>query len=254
MSRDYGHLEQEGYDVACEWGPGAVHVLAPGASVVVIVDVLSFSTSVDVATARGATIFPYRWKGGAAAAWAKQKDALLGGENPHGYGLKPSSLERVAAGTRLVVPSPNGSTLSLGTGGALTIAGCLRNRSAVAARAAAEGGRILVVPSGEQEEWPEPGLRPAFEDLCGAGAVIDALPEKLSRSPEAKLAAAVFRDARPELEERMRHCASGRWKLARGLARDVELAAELDVSDAVPILSDGAYSASSSTSASTRSG
>ena len=123
-----------------------------------------------------------------------------------------------------------------------------------AARAAAEGGRILVVPSGEQEEWPEPGLRPAFEDLCGAGAVIDALPEKLSRSPEAKLAAAVFRDARPELEERMRHCASGRWKLARGLARDVELAAELDVSDAVPILSDGAYSASSSTSASTRSG
>jgi len=253
VSGPHDHLLQPDADVACEWGPGAVHVLAPGADVVVIVDVLSFSTSVDIATTRGAVILPYRFRDDGAAEWARERGALLAGRNDRGYELKPSTLEAIEPDTRLVLPSPNGSTLSLSAGGALTIAGCLRNRTAVAARAAAEGRRILVVPAGEREDWPDPGLRPAFEDLCGAGAIIDALPASLSRSPEAQLAVSVFRDARADLHARMAACASGREKLLRGLARDVELAAALDVSETVPVLRDGAYSAQSSTSASIRS-
>jgi 2-phosphosulfolactate phosphatase len=238
-----GHLLQSGYAIACEWGEGAIANLALHFDVLVIVDVLSFSTSVDVATARGATVFPYRFRDRGAARFAREVGALLADENPRGYGLRPSSLEQIEAGTRLVLPSPNGSTLSLGAGPALTIAGCLRNRAAVASAAAGAARRILVVPAGER--WPDGSLRPAFEDLCGAGAVIDALPPSLSRSPEAKLAGSCFRDARSELRERIAGCASGREKLELELARDVELAAELDASDAVPVLSRGAYSSTS---------
>jgi 2-phosphosulfolactate phosphatase len=243
LGSEHRHLLQSGYAIACEWGEGALANLAPHFDVLVVVDVLSFSTSVDVATARGAVVFPYAFGDAGATRYAREVGAVLADQNPAGYGLRPSSLERIEAGTRLVLPSPNGSTLSVGVVAALTIAGCLRNRSAVAARATVLGARILVVPAGER--WPDGSLRPALEDLCGAGAVIEALPGSLSRSPEAELALACFRDARPELRARIAGCASGREKLARDLARDVELAAELDASDAVPVLSDGAYSSTS---------
>lgn len=249
MSEHPGWILQDGYAIGCEWGPNAVGILAPSFDVVVIVDVFSFSTSVDIATARGATIFPYRFRDDSARGFADEVDASLAGENPRGHALEPHSLVDIEPGTRLVLPSPNGSTLSLGTGRATTFAGCLRNRTAVARHAAEAGGRILVVPAGEG--WPsDESLQPALEDLCGAGAIIDALPDGLSRSPEARVAAAAFRDARPHLRERLAECASGREKRSKGLEADVDLAAALDVSDCVPVLADGAYS---STRASIRS-
>lgn len=241
-------LLQGEHAIGCEWGLNAVSALAPAYDVVVIVDVLSFSTSVEIATARGATVFPYRFCDESAHSHAEAIGASLAGDDPRRYTLKPSSLVTIEPGTRLLLPSPNGSTLTLGTGEKLTLAGCLRNRTAVAQHAAAAGGRILVVPCGEQ--WPDGSLRPALEDLCGAGAVIDALPESLSRSPEARLAESAFRDMRPQLRKCIGGCASGREKLARDLAVDVDLAADLDVSPCVAVLSEGAYS---STSASTRS-
>jgi 2-phosphosulfolactate phosphatase len=217
--------------------------------VVIVVDVLSFSTCVDLATARGATIFPYRYRDDSAAAYASEVGAELAGRNPQGYTLRPASLTAIEDGCRLVLPSPNGSTLSLGAGRAVTLAGCLRNRTAVAQHAArvAPNGRILVVPAGEK--WPDGSLRPAFEDYCGAGAIIDALPASLSRSLEASAAQLTFQQAREDLAAQIRECASGREKHARGQAEDVTLAADLDASHCVPVLVDGAYRAFAEASA-----
>ncbi len=249
---------QADYTVRCEWGPRAVEALAPWCRVVIVVDVLSFTTCVEIATARGATVFPYRFRDDGAARFAADRDALLAGHNEHGYSLRPTTLTRIEAGTRLVLPSPNGSTLSLAVGGTTALAGCLRNRTAVAEHAASclqdlrrdAGGAIGVVPAGER--WPGDGsLRPAFEDLCGAGAIIDALPAALSRSPDAAAAAALFRSLRDRLPEAIADCPSGLEKRARGHEADLPLATALDASDCVPLLSDGAYS---SCSASTRSG
>jgi 2-phosphosulfolactate phosphatase len=245
VSEPPAYLLQSDAAVCCECGPNAVAALAPGCDVVIVVDVLSFSTCVDVATARGAIVFPYRFRDASAAGFASSVGGELAGENPRGYSLRPASLTEIESGTRLVLPSPNGSTLSLGAGRAVTVAGCLRNRSAVARYAAsiAASGRILVVAAGEK--WRDGSLRPAFEDFCGAGAIIDALPESLSRSLEARAAQEVFRQSRDELTRSIEDCASGREKFARDQAEDVALAAALDVSDCVPVLNDGAYCASS---------
>src|SRR2546423_1644490 len=45
--------------VALEWGPIGAKVLAERSDVIVVVDVLSFSTSVTVAAERGAKVWPH---------------------------------------------------------------------------------------------------------------------------------------------------------------------------------------------------
>ena len=69
-----------------------------------------------------------------------------------------------------MLPSPNGSTLSLATAETPTLAGCLKNCRTVALAAVTYGNRIAVIPAGEK--WPDGSLRPSFEDFIGAGAVI----------------------------------------------------------------------------------
>src|ERR1700753_175692 len=60
-----------------EWGPTGARQLAPGVDVLIVFDVLSFSTSVDVAVARGAAVYPARWKDERAAELARDLGAEL---------------------------------------------------------------------------------------------------------------------------------------------------------------------------------
>ncbi|QDV50306.1 2-phosphosulfolactate phosphatase [Gimesia fumaroli] len=234
-------FDQEQYDIRCEWGLPGVEQIA-SSDVIVIVDVLSFSTSVEVAVGRGVTVFPYRWKDDTAKAYAQQRSAELAGSrnNESGkYSLAPSSLIRAHRGLRLVLPSPNGSALSFEamSHGAVVFAGSLRNATAVASEAQAVGQRITVIPAGER--WPDGSLRPAIEDLIGAGAIIKQL--KGTRSPESSVAVAAFEEAAAQLQNRLFSCSSGRELIARGFVDDVEIAAELNVSRVVPKLVDQAF-------------
>lgn len=56
-------------------GRSRVIQLAPISDVVMIVDVLSFSTSGEIATNNGAIIFPYKWKDESALDYAKSLQA-----------------------------------------------------------------------------------------------------------------------------------------------------------------------------------
>jgi 2-phosphosulfolactate phosphatase len=232
-------FEQSAFDVRCEWGEQGVARLAPISDAVIIVDVLSFSTAVEIATVRGARVFPYHWRDERAAQFAASMKAELArpGFVGPGHTLSPSSLLNIPNGARLVLPSPNGSTLSTGTGQTPTLTGCWRNSRAVARAAQAYGSRMAVIPAGER--WPDGSLRPAWEDWVGAGAILAHLPGR--RSPEAEAAIAAFESAQPRLAEMLRQCGSGQELIQRGREPDVTLAAELNVSECAPILRDGAY-------------
>ncbi|MEZ4831932.1 MAG: 2-phosphosulfolactate phosphatase [Caldilineaceae bacterium] len=230
-------FDQSAFDVRCEWGLQGVAQLTPASDVVIIVDVLSFTSCVEIATAQGATVFPYR--GDDAAGFAASVNAELAGKWGEGrYSLSPHSLLNLPAHLRLVLPSPNGSTLSLATGDTPTLAGCLRNAHAVAAAAKRYGRRIAVIPAGER--WREDGsLRPSYEDWLGAGAILSHLSGRLS--PEASAARAAFLDAKDDLPALLAACGSAREHIERGFPQNVDLVAALNVSACVPVLADGAY-------------
>ena len=226
-------------NIRCEWGENGVASLAPISDAIIIVDVMSFSTAVVTATARGASVYPYRSKDDSRIEFAKSVNADLAGPRGKGeYSLSPVSLMSLPTGSRLVLPSPNGSTLTLSTGSTPTFAGCLRNARAVAQAASQYGTQVSVIACGER--WKEDGsLRPAFEDLIGAGAIIRHLSG--SRSPEARAAVAAFRDAAPTLLDTLKQCSSGRELISMGFEEDISHISEVDVDDCAPILRDGAY-------------
>jgi len=128
--------------IACEWGEWGVRSLLTVADVFIIVDVLSFSTCVDIAVSRGATVWPYPWKDGSARQFARAKGALLAGKRGDRYSLSPASLGDLPADSQLVLLSPNGATLSLATAGKPTLGGQGRAESGQAHRRH-PGGRTV---------------------------------------------------------------------------------------------------------------
>jgi 2-phosphosulfolactate phosphatase len=232
--------DQSEFDIRCEWGEGGVKTLAPISDVVIIVDVLSFCTCVDIAVARGVAVFPFGWKDERANAFAAEKQAhLAAGRGGAGYSLSPASLVSIERGARLVLPSPNGSALTRLAKPSTTFAGCLRNACAVAGAAQELGRKIAVIPAGER--WPDHALRPAIEDWRGAGAIISRL--RGNRSSEAQCAAHSFAAARENLSALLKTCSSGKELIERGFADDVALAAEVDCSVSAPLLRDDKYTA-----------
>jgi len=146
-------FDQLEFDIRFEWGEHGVTTLAPISDVVIIVDVLSFSTSVELPARRF-------------------------------------------------------------------------------------GRKFAVIAAGER--WKDDGsLRPSFEDMVGAGAIISWLAG--AKSPEATAAEAAFRDVESKLSEALRQCSSGKELIAQGFANDVILASELNVSECAPVLIDDAY-------------
>ncbi|MEN3317820.1 MAG: 2-phosphosulfolactate phosphatase [Mycobacterium sp.] len=216
-------FSQEGYQLRLEWGGEGVSALGPQCAVLVVVDVLSFTTSVDLVVAAGGRVRPVRW-------------------TAHSSTLRPSSLVNVPEGTLVEITSPNGATLcDLASGtGATVLAGCLRNAAAVAkaALARADGGPIGLIPAGERWGEGHTGpLRPSVEDLLGAGAVAAELVPLLKASPEARLAADAYRNA--DIARVLTECASGRELIAAGDGSDIDLALRIGVSGVAPVLVDG---------------
>jgi 2-phosphosulfolactate phosphatase len=239
-----GH-DQSTYRLRMEWGPtGATAVPADYA---VVVDVLSFTTTLSVALERGIEVFPFRWRDSRAAEHALRHGATLAvgrfealsREDARHVSLSPASLSAVEGIERLVLPSPNGSTIAfaLAESGAQVLGACLRNAGAVArwlAPQVADGASVVVVPAGER--WYDDTLRPAVEDLWGAGAVLAGLVSERREvaSPEALMAVAAWQAA--SLPADLLGCASGLELAEVGFVADVEIAGQHDVSEVVPVL------------------
>jgi 2-phosphosulfolactate phosphatase len=233
--------------VRFDWGlAGARQAAAGPAEALVVVDVLSFSTAVTVATGRGTAVYPHPWPSSSVEAFAAAHDAAWAVprrevSDRHPWSLSPSHLLAIPTPRRLVLPSPNGSAIAAAAAASSgsVLAGCLRNATATA-RWLQEGGfgtagrPVTVIAAGER--WPDGELRPALEDLLGAAAIIAAFGPKVSRSPEASAAEAVWHAHREDAGEYLRDCFSGRELTRGGWGEDVLVAADYDVQITVPVL------------------
>ena len=237
--------------VRFDWGAAGARAAEGGtgaAGALVIVDVLSFSTAVTLVTGRGTVVYPHPWPSPDVETFAAAHDAewavgRRGVSEHHPWSLSPSQLVAAPTAERLVLPSPNGSTIAATSTGCV-LAGCLRNATAVARWLQDHGfgtadRPVTVIAAGER--WPGGELRPALEDLLGAAAIIAAFDEGHARSPEASATEAVWPAHQHRAAELLRDCYSGRELLERGFAADVALAADHDAQPTVPILTDGAF-------------
>lgn len=262
---------QHGRQVRLEWGPTGGAAITTDADVAVVVDVLSFTTTLTIAVAQGTRVHPFAWKDERAAAYARERDAVVavgrfearawGGSPGAPPSLSPAQLLDAVPVPRLVLPSPNGSTICAALRAArpgLTVAGAsLRNRAALArwlAPQVAAGAQVALVPAGER--WPDGSLRPAVEDLWGAGAVLDALDALDALAPagtapplgaEAQHALVAYRTVADTLEPALLDCASGRELVAAGFRADVLAAAARDADDVVPVLGEDGFAPARST-------
>jgi 2-phosphosulfolactate phosphatase len=243
---------QTGAGVRLEWGPTGAARIADARGCLVVVDVLSFSTAVTVAVARGMALIPYRFDPDRfdradAREFAASRHAELAVRREdvdaaHPWSLSPAHLAVAPLTPRLVLPSPNGSAIA---SAAVTtvVAACLRNHAAVTRWLLARGygtptRPAAVVAAGER--WPDGSLRPALEDALGAGAVMAGLDTAgCGLSPEAAALAAAYR-ATADVARAVRCCGSAHELVEAGYGADVDMALEFD-DETVPVLVDGAF-------------
>lgn len=244
-SCDNAHRQRD-WRVRFDWGLAGATAISREADIAVVVDVLSFTTTLSVALDEGTEVLPYRWKDASAADYATRHNAVLAvsraqaGRND--ISLSPQSIRTAPLTRRLVLPSPNGSTIAwhLGSSVPTVLGASLRNAGAVAAWISghrdASATSVAIVAAGEH--WPDGAIRPAVEDLWGAGCLLSSLYRRgwTDFSPEAAVARLAYDGVATEIGAQLRACASGLELIDNGYADDVEVAAEVGLSRSVPIL------------------
>ena len=255
------YYNQSEYDIKCEWGLRGVDALADVTDVFIIIDILSFSSCVDICVSNGAEVYPFPYNDKTAEDFANSIGAELAvsrKDNPTGekYSLMLSSLQKIPKGNKLVLPSPNGSAISFEVKNKPVICGSLRNAKAVADYAMRNYERISLIPAGEK--WEDGSMRFAVEDLIGAGAIISYLngllsPESLSMlavydhfknkisatisaTSSGKEHKSVFDSFKKNIAGVLKVSSSGKELIKRGFEKDIEIASDLNLSKSVPVL------------------
>jgi 2-phosphosulfolactate phosphatase len=207
-------FDQSRYQVRLDWGLEGLRRLAR-ADIVVVVDVLRFSTTVIDAVAGGAD---------------HPLDAAARAVSINGAAVAEAAAES----------------------GAVVLLGALRNATAVASAVLAEQQRrgartsVSIVAAGERTGGDAASaLRFAVEDHLGAGAIIDALAARGidHTSPDAAVAGESFRALRRATAHLLTASGSGLELIDAGRRDEVVAAAALDAASVVPVLRDGAFTA-----------
>ena len=237
---------QSPYRCRLDWGRDGTRRAVERGDVLVIVDVLSFSTAAATAIQYGGIIYPcakdedpvafaQRIGGEAAVHW--RRDVPEKGR----FSLSPATYGSVEPGTKIVLASPNGATCSRYADQVpYLFVGALVNAQAVAEAVSQviemHGLNVTVVACGERWETPsEDGeLRVAVEDYLGAGAILSYL--KQEKSPEARVCEGAFLHVRNDIENILWECGSGRELREKGFGADVQDAARLNIYDGALVM------------------
>lgn len=214
----------------------------PPMGVAIVVDVVRASTTLVTLMERGCVpILLATTVDIARRAAARDRTLLLIGEEgglpPEGfdYGNSPADLARAPlAGRGAVVVTTNGvPAIHAAAGAEVVLVGCLRNAASVATAAWDAGGaegRITIICAARPSGF-------GLDDAYCAGVLV----ERLMRLGEVELsdaaeAARMLALAEPDPRRLLGRSAAGRYVTRLGLAADVDYAAGVDTSTAVPRL------------------
>jgi 2-phosphosulfolactate phosphatase len=239
-------IDQSPYTCRVEWGRRGAREAADRGDIVIIVDVLSFSSTVVSALNFDAVIYPYPPNlDGKDYAHKVNAEYILGraeaakAEKPT---LSPVSFNNEYTNKKYVLTSLNGAFCTwIASKVPALLIGSLLNASSVAAVAnqlrLQKNASITVIPCGEmwsngKEE--EDTIRPAIEDYLGAGAILSYLEG--DKSPEAEVCMGAFYHAESKLDELIWDCGSGRELRERGFGDDVKHCSRLNAYQTVPVL------------------
>lgn len=228
-----------------EWGAIGAKLAASRGDIVVIVDVLSFSTSVTIVLSNGGTPFSYsdqeiKDQGGREKVENRLNAEIISRDRQltdSRFSLSPVSLKAVKPLDRIVLTSINGAhCVSSAAKSPIVLIGALTNRLATAEAVSQllrlnKTNRCTLVACGElwSSIFPdEQGMRPSIEDLIGVGAIAEALSSEFSLSIEAQNAVNAFSSYRDDLLHVLSSSISGRQLISREFEGDVELASVLD--------------------------
>lgn len=244
-----------------DWSTDGLQFALKSNDIVIIVDTLRFSSAVVTAVAHGFTVYPVADERKGRELAASVGAVMAGKPGKARYSLSPRSfLDRERAGTVVVLYSPNGAVCASHIQHNDTAyIGCFLNARAVAQhlracvdttdrnvtmlacgeqRAFASGERIIYVKEDGQRVF-------AVEDYLACGAIISFID--MDKTAEATICEATFRATRDHLLELMLGSFSGRYLNDKGLAADVEHAAQINLYDTVPVVCEGRIIAANAT-------
>ncbi|WP_442599809.1 2-phosphosulfolactate phosphatase [Neobacillus sp. D3-1R] len=240
------YFDQSPYSVRVEWGRRGAREAADRGDIVIIVDVLSFSTTVITALEYEAIIYPYpphldgkeyAEKIGAEYILGRAEAAKIGKAT-----LSPVSFHKEHSNKSYVLSSFNGAFCTwMASKVPALLVGSIINASSVARVANSlskeTNANITIVPCGEQwneVQENEDSLRPAIEDYLGVGAILSYLVGHFS--PEAEVCLGAFLHSKEKIAELLWECGSGRELRERGFSADVKHSLQLNHYQTVPIL------------------
>lgn len=230
-----------------DWGIRGVKEASLRGDIIIVVDVLSFSSAITNAVHQGVIIYPFPRTGDInefgklveAEVCVLERTRARELELPS---LSATSFNQSHKGKRYVVSSINGATcVKEANENNYIFIGCLLNTSAVASVVNKiqedKNLNITVIASGER--WSgskdEPrDLRPSIEDYLGAGAILELLDG--TKSPEAKVCISAYKNSKSELKELILDSGSGRELVQMGFLEDVEFSSQVDTFEEVPFL------------------
>jgi len=239
-------FDQSPFECRVEWGKRGAREAADRCDITIVVDVLSFSSTVVSAVNKGVIIYPYppnldgklyAKKLGADYILGRKEAAILARPT-----LSPVSFNEQHANQKYVLSSLNGAFCSwIATKVPALLIGSLLNFSAVARIANRlkdeTKANITVIPCGEL--WNdigenEDGLRPSIEDYLGAGAILSELSG--TKSPEADVCIGAYYHSKNRISELIWDCGSGRELREKGFEADVIHCSQTNKYQTVPIL------------------
>jgi 2-phosphosulfolactate phosphatase len=240
-------FNQSPFQCRMDWGIRGVKEASLRGDIIIVVDVLSFSSAITNAIHQEAIIYPFP-RTGDINEFGKLVEAevcILERARARELGLpslSATSFNESHKGKRYVISSINGATcVKEANENNYIFIGCLLNASAVASVVNQiqkdKNLNITVIASGER--WSgtkdEPrDLRPSIEDYLGAGAILELLDG--TKSPEAQVCIGAYKNSKSELNTLILDCSSGRELVSMGFPEDVKFCSQVDVLKEVPIL------------------